>query len=137
MQELEQNLSENNKDTYTLKCQNCDANMVFNPQTQQMSCAYCGSSEDFAKSCEVNEIDIANALSLGQNWEEESVSYRCENCGAVVVMPSDQVATLCPYCSTSHVVKNVDSCGVRPNAVYPFTITKDAAETKKAETAKK
>ena len=137
MSELEKALPENEKDTFTAKCENCGANMVFNPETQELYCSYCGSNKDFAKSKEVSEINIAEALGVQDLWEEENVTYRCENCGAVVVMPSTQVATVCPYCSTSHVVKSVDACGLKPNAIYPFTISKETAETYAKKWAKR
>ena len=99
MAELERALPINEKDTFTAKCENCGGNMVFNPETQELYCSYCGSNKDFAKSKEVSEINIADALGVTELWDEGNVSYRCENCGAVVVMPSTQIATLCPYCS--------------------------------------
>ena len=137
MADLEKALPENEKDTFSAKCENCGANMVFNPETQELYCSYCGSSKDFEKSKEVSEIRIAEALSKTVLWDEENVSYKCENCGAVVVMPSTQVATICPYCSTSHVVKTIDSCGLKPNAIYPFTLTKQEAVTYAKTWAKK
>ncbi|MBO5713610.1 MAG: TFIIB-type zinc ribbon-containing protein [Clostridia bacterium] len=137
MAELERTLKATEKDTFTAKCENCGGNMVFNPETQELYCEYCGSSKDFAKSKEVSEINIADAFKVTELWEEENVTYRCENCGAVVVMPSTQVATLCPYCSTAHVVKSIDSCGLKPNAIYPFTIGKTQAESFAKAWAKK
>lgn len=137
MSELERELPINEKDTFTAKCENCGANMTFNPETQELYCSYCGSSKDFAKSKEVSEIAISEALGVTNIWEEENVAYKCENCGAVVVMPSTQVATLCPYCSTSHVVKSVDTCGLKPNAIYPFTIGANDAENYAKQWAKR
>ena len=137
MAELERALLINEIDTFTAKCENCGGNMVFNPETQELYCSYCGSNKDFAKSKEVSEIAISDALGVVELWEEDNATYRCNNCGAVVIMPSTQVSTLCPYCSTSHVVKSIDSCGLKPNAVYPFTITSDHAEQKVKEWTKK
>ena len=117
----------NKKQTFTAKCESCGANMVFNPETQELYCSYCGSSKDFAKSSEVSEVEITKALSYSVEWTDDNSAYRCENCGAVVVLPSNQTATLCPYCGTSHVVKSNDGYGIKPNAVYPFTIGRSDA----------
>ena len=127
MAEFEQALPNNEKDTFTAKCENCGANMVFNPETQDLYCSYCGSSKDFAKSKEVSELAIGEAFGVNEIWEEDNATYRCDNCGAVVVLPSNQVATLCPYCGTSHVVKSADTCGLKPGAVYPFTFGQEKA----------
>lgn len=138
MDELELDVDElQKKETYTAKCESCGANMVFNPETQELYCSYCGCSKDFAKSSEVSEIEIDKALSYSVEWNDDNVSYRCENCGAVVVLPSNQSATNCPYCGTSHVVKSSDSFGLKPNAVYPFTVGRNDAVSIAKKWAKK
>ena len=115
---------ENEKDTVTCKCDGCGANMVFDPETQMLKCPHCGSVKDFEKSNAVEEIDVLKAFGNGETWKDDSSVYRCENCGAVVVLASGQTATRCPYCETAHVVKSNETAGLKPNAVYPFTVTK-------------
>lgn len=130
MEDFEYDLSSlEKKDTFSAKCENCGANMVFNPETQELYCSYCGSSKDFAKSHEVSELEIEKAFALDDDWKDDNAVYRCENCGAVVVLPGNQSATVCPYCNTSHVVKSEDSAGLKPGAVYPFTIGRENAVT--------
>ena len=51
------------------------------------------------------EIFIENGFLEAENTDSDSSIYRCENCGAVVVLSSHEVATFCPYCNTSHIVK--------------------------------
>ena len=118
---------ENEKDTVTSKCDGCGANMVFDPETQMLKCPHCGSVKDFEKSSVVEEIDVLKAFSNGETWKDDSSVYRCENCGAVVVLASGQTATRCPYCETSHVVKSEETAGLKPNAVYPFTVSRQNA----------
>lgn len=113
---------DNKKETVTIKCDGCGANMVFDPATQLLKCPHCESVKDFEKSTAVKEIDVLSAFS-GETWDNESTVYRCENCGAVVVLPPNQTATKCPYCETSHVVKSSELAGLKPNALYPFMIT--------------
>lgn len=118
---------DNQKDTVTSKCDGCGANMVFDPEAQMLKCPHCGSVKDFEKSEKVEEIDILKAFGEGESWKSENSVYRCENCGAVVVLASGQTATMCPYCETSHVVKSDETAGLKPNAVYPFTVTQNSA----------
>ncbi len=111
------------KDTVYVKCSSCGANMVFDPKTQALKCGHCGSIEDFSKSKAVEELDILNSLRERETWDSESSVYRCDNCGAVVILPPHDSATKCPYCSTSHIVKSSELAGLKPSAVYPFTLT--------------
>ncbi len=122
-----------NAQTVYIKCQNCGSNMVFDPVTQNLKCLHCGSLTDFEKSSKVTELNIEDAFNKLEKWDDEVNCYRCENCGAQVVLSRLETATVCPYCETSHIVKSEDLVGLKPNVVYPFTITKEAA----VETAKK
>ena len=123
------------KQTVTVKCDNCGGNMVFDPETQKLKCPHCDSVKDFEKSTAVKEIDILSAFT-GEKWDNDSSVYRCENCGAVVVLPPNQTATICPYCETSHVVKSTELAGLKPNALYPFTVTIEKAVEKAKKWAK-
>ena len=112
-------------ETVYTKCQNCGSNMVFDPETQTLKCEHCGFFSDFEKSSAVKELEIEEAFKCAENWDDEADSYRCDNCGAVVVLPRGETATICPYCSTSHILKSEELVGLKPNVVYPFTITKE------------
>lgn len=127
---------ENQKETVTVKCPSCGANMVFDPETQMLKCPHCETVTDFEKSSKVQELDILSAFNSAETWKDESSVYRCENCGAVVVLKTGETATGCPYCGTSHVVKTTELAGLKPNAVFPFTVAKDLALEKAKAWAK-
>lgn len=118
------------KNTVFVKCPGCGANMVFDPITQALKCEHCGTIETFTKSKKVQELDILDSLKERENWDTESTVYRCDNCGAVVVLNPHESAKKCPYCGTSHIVKSEELAGLKPNAVFPFTITMDDALSK-------
>ncbi|MBO5926136.1 MAG: hypothetical protein J6Q38_01070, partial [Clostridia bacterium] len=125
------------KDTVYVKCSSCGANMTFDPVTQALKCGHCGSIEDFKKSHKVKELDILDSLKEKENWDSESNVYRCNNCGAVVVLSSHEVANSCPYCGTSHIVKSEELAGLKPNALYPFTVSVEEGVEKAKNWAKK
>ncbi len=125
------------KDTAYVKCSSCGANMTFDPVTQALKCDHCGTFEDFSKSKKVKEIDILDSLRESETWDNESSVYRCNNCGAVVVLNPNESAKKCPYCGTSHIVKSSELAGLKPNAVYPFTITSNDGVVKAKSWAKK
>lgn len=127
---------EGEKETVTVKCSACGANMEFDPETQMLKCPHCETVTDFEKSAKVREIDILSAFGQAEAWKDESSVYRCENCGAVVVLNAGETATGCPYCGTAHVVKTTELAGLKPTAVYPFTVTKQTALQKAKEWAK-
>lgn len=123
----EKEKTNSNKQTVYVKCQSCGSNMVFDPKTQSLKCKHCGDKSSFDKSDDVKELSIEDAFNVVENWDTDSTVYRCNNCGAVVVLDAMDSATFCPYCSTSHIVKEEDLSGLKPNAVYPFTLTNDEA----------
>ena len=125
---MEENLNlaaEANKNVDNIKCKSCGSNMTFDPDTQMLKCAYCGYTEDFSKSSDVQEISIEDALKNNAKWNTETLVYRCDNCGARIVAEKGQTSGRCPFCSTPHVVAEEDLEGIRPNAVVPFKLSKN------------
>lgn len=133
---LEKDFLESEKETVTVKCQNCGGNMNFDPETQMLKCEHCETVVDFDKSTAVEELDILTAFGNAEEWKDESSVYRCENCGAVVVLKMGETATGCPYCGTAHVVKTTELAGLKPTAVIPFTLSKNSALEKAKAWAK-
>lgn len=118
---------EKKKDGSFIKCPTCGANLEFDPETQTLKCEYCGTEVDFEKNKRVEEINIEKAFALAKKGDSTTVLYRCKNCGAEVMINSDEVATECPFCQTPYVAKTENLDGIKPNAVYPFLIDKDKA----------
>lgn len=125
--EVCQGVADGEKNTEFIKCFSCGSNMVFDPQTQSLKCEHCGRQENFEKSNSVLEIEFEHALEQAEKWSNETTVYRCDNCGATFDVAVSEVSVFCPYCSTSHVVKEQDIIGIKPNVVYPFILTKQVA----------
>ncbi|MGN0819659.1 MAG: hypothetical protein ACI4M6_04575 [Christensenellaceae bacterium] len=113
-------------DQQAVKCASCGGNMVFDPATQNLVCQHCGSVVEFDKDGSVAELDIRAAFDNVETCDDSKV-LRCSNCGAVMEVDSDDIALFCPYCHTSHVLKTEDIKGIKPNAIYPFTISSEQA----------
>ena len=128
---------EEGKDTAFIKCEGCGSNMVFNPQTQTLKCEHCGREENFAKSANVLEIGLEHAIEQAEKWSGEASVYRCDNCGATFSVEVSEVSVFCPYCSTSHVIREENISGIKPNVVYPFLLTKQSAISASRKWAKR
>lgn len=115
-------------DTYSAKCQGCGSTMVFDPETQSLKCEHCGTVCEIEKDFNVVENDITEGFALAEKWnKDEQVSFRCENCGAVVVLSVDEEASICPFCGATHIAKEGSFDGVRPHVVIPFQIGEEKA----------
>lgn len=125
------------KESAFIKCEGCGGNMIFDPETQCLKCEHCGKIVDFGKSAAVEELSIEDAFKKSEKWNDEVSVYRCSNCGAVFNIRADEVSAICPYCSTTHIVKSEDLAGVKPNALYPFTFTAQKAAEFARKWAKK
>lgn len=114
--------------TDSVKCQTCGGMMIFDPDTQTLKCEHCGNTINFEKNREVRENDINEGFKNAEQWDpNEQATYRCENCGATIVVGADETATACPFCGTSHIVKSGSFKGLRPQAVIPFQFGEDKA----------
>ena len=115
-------------ETESVKCPGCGANMIFDADLQSLYCPHCGSKKDLGESRTAQEKDIMEGLSADSEWKaEETVVFRCDNCGAKVVLNKDETAKCCPFCGTAHVQKTEELAGLKPDAVLPFTFGTDKA----------
>lgn len=115
-------------ETDIIKCPSCGSNMVFDPDSQMLYCEHCGRKESFASDLTANEIDIQKGFEEGDKWNEKDATvFRCDNCGAKVVLNKGETAKTCPFCGTAHVEKSDELPGLKPNGVLPFAFGIDKA----------
>ena len=113
-------------DSEAIKCPACGANMVYDSQRGKLYCEHCGTEQ--AVEADHSEERAFEELLRGDGaWGAESRVLRCENCGARVVLDRREIATSCPFCGTTNIVEAEELPGLRPNAVVPFAIGKEAA----------
>ncbi len=123
--------------TSLVKCDSCGSNLVFHPEKNQLYCEHCGYTKEIQNRTSAQELDLVGAFSRDEKWEEETVVFRCDNCGAKVVLSKNESAKDCPFCGTAHVQKTEELAGLKPNAVVPFAFGLDKALTFSKTWAKK
>lgn len=103
------------------KCDSCGANMIFDPDAQKLYCPHCGSEKAITDMGTAREISLTHGLFEDDNdYDEDSVVFKCSNCGASVVVGDGKTATVCPFCGTAQVRKTDDLPGLKPNGLIPF-----------------
>lgn len=118
--------------TETNKCASCGARMVFSPIAGKLICEHCGATKDIeskqAKEVQYRDVFADNVFTDDEEWTNELVSYRCSSCGAVSLMEKYEVATVCPFCHTPNIAIIKDVNTLKPNAIVPFKVSKDASK---------
>lgn len=100
-------------------CSNCAGKLIFNPATQRLECATCGSS------FRPEDVEDKNA-DLQSKYYDTRV-YVCSHCGAEVITSDTESSTFCVYCGNPAIVFNRVSKEYRPDGLVPFQITKEEA----------
>ncbi len=114
-------------------CANCGANMVFDPQSGQLACPYCGSRKAIEQTgAAIVEQDYYSYLRPDsarlQPMARNAMQVTCETCGATVTFVPPETARNCDFCGGKIVAqpKSADPL-VAPEAVLPFSITTQIA----------
>lgn len=114
-------------------CEQCGAQLEYQPGTTQMKCPYCGFQQPIpAPAGTVQELDINAYLDRANlNLEKETATVvRCDSCGAQYTVPPNQETKECPFCG-SRVIVPVDAENrIPPNGVLPFSIIERQAREK-------
>lgn len=124
--------------TETAKCPSCGANLVYDVASGGLKCPYCGEEKALRHDNYSAEIALSELFrTRAKEWNSETRSFRCKNCGAVTVLSKKEIAKDCAFCGTSNIVEQEDMSGLRPNGVLPFTVTKEQAGEALKKWAKK
>jgi DNA-directed RNA polymerase subunit RPC12/RpoP len=113
------------------KCRQCGARLEFAPGAQALVCPYCGEKNDVAAAAEVvRELDFDSALAEAESGAEtrEILTVKCKECGAESTLPPDVTSAPCPFCGSSLVSTARSRKAIKPGAVLPFHVTRDAAD---------
>ena len=111
------------------KCRQCGARLEFAPGTDALACPYCGVMNEIAKSAEsVEELDFESALAraAGAVGTHEILTVKCNECAAESTLPENVTSAPCPFCGSSLVTTAQSRKAVKPGAILPFQVTRDA-----------
>ena len=108
----------------TYKCPSCGAALVFNSETQKLSCEQCGFSEN------VHEYERKSA---GQTETEHNANvqepemmnmkiYHCQSCGAELMSDEFTSAVICSFCGNPSLVQDRLQGAYKPQQIIPFKI---------------
>lgn len=123
-------------------CDNCGANMIFDPQIGKLHCQYCNYAKEIASGeNEIAERDFHQFLRPEnrrlQPMAIGAMQVSCETCAATVVFIPPETAKQCDFCGGKIVAqpKAADPL-VAPESVLPFSVTnKQAVAALKSWTA--
>ena len=97
----------------SIKCPNCNANLVFDADSQMMVCEYCMSRftaeqlkntivpeapEDSDAGSRIHRADAKE--NIKKKLGDQGVQFICNACGATVVTDANTSATFCAFCGS-------------------------------------
>lgn len=117
-------------DVQRYPCEQCGAQLEFEPGTTLLKCPYCAHETPIAPpAVAVEELDIHAFLdkaNLNLELEKDKVLH-CNNCAAEFSIPANQETQECPFCGSNVIVPTESEQRIVPNGVLPFVVPdKDA-----------
>lgn len=133
----------------TYKCPNCGAALVFDSQTQKLSCAQCGFNQNvreyermYAGQTEAEQTPPQTAAE--QNWTGQTTAehnanvqepdmmkvkiYHCQSCGAELMSDEFTSAVMCSFCGNPSLVEDRLQGAYKPHQIIPFKIDREGAK---------
>ena len=128
MSEFQEVIAATKKET-DKKCPNCGGVMNFDPSNGNMTCPYCDYSEEVIDdSSPAVEIDMKEAEDKGNHdWGVATKTVNCKNCGAQSIYDALEIASVCPYCGSNHVMEEKGVKTLAPDGVVTFEVTAQLA----------
>ena len=114
-------------------CQNCGANMVFDPKVGKLACPYCAATKTIQTNvADIVERDLESFLRPEadrlQPLATDAMQVSCGSCGATVVFVPPEIARDCDFCGGKFVAQpKVADPLVAPEGVLPFSFTNQQA----------
>ena len=118
-------------DASQYKCPNCDAELIFDPATQQLNCEFCRSMFTMDKIKEVYadvKPESAEETEQKEEFESHTNLYQCKNCGAEIMAEDDTTATFCYYCHSPVILSGRLNGDFKPSKIIGFHIEREQAE---------
>ncbi|KKO50755.1 zinc ribbon domain-containing protein [Paenibacillus sp. DMB20] len=102
------------------KCPNCGSGMVFDAETQMLSCDGCGRKDNVGQFPDPLTKHVFSD-------DDRAREYHCNSCGAVIMTDAETSATNCSFCGAAVVLGDRLTGKLAPAKVIPFSIGKEEA----------
>ena len=114
-------------------CEQCGADLSWEPGATALRCSYCGFVKQVApKGGTITEkpVDVALRAPRDLGWGAERKLMVCKRCGAHTTLEPHVASSSCAFCGTNAVVEAPPNANVvRPEGLLPFRVTRDTALT--------
>ena len=117
-----------------VKCPGCGTSIgvKFDPATGTLVCPFCGLNSRLRtpeNGAVTAELDFNSAYQRANvNWGRIKKLIECSNCGGQSLYDAEQITGACPFCGSTSVAPAAENNQIlAPNAVIPFTVTKEMA----------
>ena len=127
-----------------IKCPGCGTSIgiKFDPVTASLTCPFCGLSTTIPtpqKGAVAEELDFNSALQRASaDWGHYMKLIVCSNCGGQALYDVEQVSGACPFCGSSSVAPAAETDKIMvPNAIIPFSVSKEQTQEMFIKFAKK
>lgn len=120
-------------------CDQCGADLRFDPGAHQLVCDHCGATEAIEsgpwRGGAIRELDFRDAIDnlLPETEIEETRRLNCPNCGARTEVDEKDHALECPFCATPVVTDTGPHRQIKPKGVLPFAL--DEMQAREAMTS--
>lgn len=114
-------------------CKSCGGDLVFPPGASALTCPYCGTVEQIPLTAEaIREFSFSDYLPPKKPTITAGsgafTDMECTGCGSRIEVPRETAVRPCPYCGGTLMAKEAGEELIRPEAVLPFIIKREAAE---------
>jgi DNA-directed RNA polymerase subunit RPC12/RpoP len=114
----------------SFECPKCGGKLQYDAGSGAQKCPFCGHEIAIARSEEdIRELDFREYLermSAEADVQERTV-VKCRGCGAETTFDPNVTADRCAFCAGPIVREGASSRLIRPKALLPFKVTRDAA----------
>ena len=113
-------------------CEQCGADLVYQPGTEHLACTYCGHENHIQVShAQIREYSFTEALRAMQQVKlrplDNTQVIKCPNCAATFELKVNRHAGDCPFCGTPVVTGTDQARLFQPKSLLPFVITEKQA----------
>ena len=117
---------------HAFPCQQCGAELNFQPGTESLACNHCGHSHQIKQSLSpIVEYDFHSTVKElpGAAKQKVVIAIDCHACSAEFEFDSNIHADQCPFCGSSIVTDASEHKQIQPESLLPFAIDQSEADS--------